>query len=227
MDRIPGFEPVGYRFESCRLHQIIKGEDPKNMVNQNTELKNALQFIENIDALKNTYRKCLIMSGQREESTAEHSFSLAMAVLCLSQFSNQNIDVTKTVKMALFHDLAEALLGDTFHYDKETTTQKISEADGLKQILSPITSTELATEIYDLWSEFENGNSSEAVFLRGLDRFLPMFHNFKTKGHSWVKHGITKEMALQKNSHIEQSSEVIWNFTKKMLDESQTKGWIL
>lgn len=37
------------------------------MTTSNLELQNALKFIENIDALKNTYRKCLIMSGQREE----------------------------------------------------------------------------------------------------------------------------------------------------------------
>lgn len=193
----------------------------------NIELQNALKFIENIDALKNTYRKCLIMSGQREESTAEHSFSLAMAVLSLSQFSNQKIDILKTMKMALIHDLAEALLGDTFHYDKNTEPQEISEGEALKQILSPIADTDLSTEIYDLWNEFEHGESNEAIFLRGLDRFLPMLHNYKTKGHSWVKYGITKEKALQNNSHIEQSSEALWTFTKDMLDESQSKGWIL
>lgn len=191
------------------------------------EFQEALKFIESIDALKNTYRKCLIMSGQREESTAEHCFSLAMSVLCFSKFSNQEIDVIKALKMALFHDLAEALLGDTFHYDKETKPQEMSESKALKTILSPISGTDLAEEIYQLWDEFENGDGNEAVFLRGLDRFLPMLHNYKTEGHSWVKYGITKEKALEKNSHIEQSSKVIWDFTKSMLDESQTKGWIL
>lgn len=197
------------------------------MQQQNEKLQNALQFIEAIDALKNTYRKCLIMSGLREESTAEHSFSLAMAVLCLESFSNEKIDTIKTLKMALFHDLAEALLGDIFHYDKEIAKkEQLSEADALKQLLTPIQSTEISQEIFALWNEFENGNSPEAIFLRGIDRFLPMFHNFKTKGHSWVKYGITKEMALTKNSHIQQSSKLIWNYTKDMLNESQEKGWI-
>jgi putative hydrolase of HD superfamily len=191
------------------------------------EFKNAIRFLENIDALKDTYRKCLVMSGQREESTAEHSFSLAMAVLCLSQFSNQKIDLMKTVKMALFHDLAEALLGDTFHYEKGTAPQSMFESEALMQILAPIAKTELHDEIYYLWNEFEHGTSPEAVFLRGLDRFLPMFHNFKTSGHSWVKYGITKEKALDKNAHIELSSAVIWTYTKQMLDESQSKGLIL
>lgn len=192
------------------------------------KLQDALQFIEAIDALKNTYRKCLIMSGHREESTAEHCFSLAMAVLSLCSFSNTPIDEIKTVKMALFHDLAEALVGDTLHYDKaNSNAAKISEAEAMKKMVLPIQDTDLSKEILNLWDEFENGDSSEAIFLRGLDRFLPMYHNYKTEGHTWVKYGITKEMALTKNSHIEKSSSVIWDFTTRMLDESHSNGWIL
>jgi putative hydrolase of HD superfamily len=195
---------------------------------ENKNFQNALLFLEAIDALKNTYRQCLIMCGERQESTAEHSFSLAMAVLSLAPFSNKPIDVIKTMKMALYHDLAEALLGDTFHYNKgEPTEAKISEDEALKQLLTPIHDTQLAAEIISLWTEFEYGTTAEATFLRGLDRFLPMYHNYKTKGHSWVKHGVTKQMALTKNAHIEHSSATIWDFTKNMLDESQKKGWIL
>ncbi len=197
------------------------------MGQSNQRFQNALQFIEAIDALKNTYRKCLIMCGQREESTAEHSFSLAMSVLCLSEFSNHPIDVMRTLKMALFHDLAEALLGDTFHYNKaESSSTLQSEENALKTLLQPIQNTELATEIMVLWNDFENGTSVEAVFLRGIDRFLPMYHNYKTKGHAWVKNRITKKIALEKNAHIEQSSALIWSFTKSILDESQAKGWL-
>lgn len=194
----------------------------------NQQFQNALQFIEAIDALKNTYRKCLIMCGRREESTAEHSFSLAMSVLCLAPFSNQPVDEIKTMKMALFHDLAESLLGDTLHYNKqETPDSKNEEEDALRTLLSPIRDTDLSKEIVQLWREFEFGTTAEAVFLRGLDRFLPMYHNYKTDGHTWRKHGITKQMALTKNAHIEQSSVLLWEFTKNMLDESHEKGWIL
>lgn len=190
------------------------------------DLQNALRFLENLDALKDTYRKCLIMSGKRNESTAEHSFSLAMAVLCMSGLSNQEIDVGKTIKMALFHDLAEALIGDIFHYDKTTAAPKMPEAEAMKKVMEPLAGTPLAEEIYNLWDEFEHGQSPEALFLRGVDRFLPMYHNSKTEGHSWVQHGITKEQALQKNAHIEHSSKTLWNFTRKMLDECQSKGWL-
>lgn len=192
------------------------------------QLQSGLKFLEAIDALKNTYRKCLIMSGHREESTAEHSFSLAMAVLALCSLSNEPIDKMKAVKMALFHDLAEALLGDTLHYNKPTSPgANTSEAEALKRLLLPIQDSELSIDIFNLWHEFEHGDSPEAVFLRGLDRFLPMYHNYKTAGHTWIKYGITKQMALTKNAHIEQGSTTLWNYTLSMLDESHAKGWIL
>jgi len=199
----------------------------KEVLEENADLVDALQFIENIDRLKTTYRKCLLMSGERHESTAEHCFSLAMAVLCLNRFSNNEIDINKTIKMALFHDLAEVLMGDTFHYDKKEGADVIKdEIDALQRVIKPIADAELGNDILDLWLEFESGDSREAIFLRGIDRFLPMFHNYKTNGHSWVKFGVSKEMALKKNVHIQDSSNELWKFTKAMVEESHAKGWL-
>ncbi len=190
-------------------------------------LENSLQFLSEIDKLKDTYRQCLIMSGEREENTAEHSFSLAMAAMSLSSFSNEPIDVSKTIKMALCHDIVEVYAGDKFHYHKEESENlDDEEAKALSKVLEPIAGSKLAKEITDIWNEFESGDTPESRFLRGIDRFLPMYHNYKTGGFSWKKHGITKDQALEKNSHIELSSSEVWKFTKSMLDESQEKGWI-
>ena len=189
-------------------------------------LSSSLKFLEVVDKLKDTYRKCLTMSGSREENTAEHSFSLIMAVVLFEKRANHNIDILKTMKMALFHDVVEVYSGDTFHYDKEKTDKFSEEFESLKKILSHLDDDELVSEITSLWNEFEEGDSPEALFLRGLDRFLPMYHNYRTKGHSWIKYGITKEQALEKNSHIENASSEIWEYTKEMLKDSKMKGWI-
>lgn len=191
------------------------------------ELENALHFLQEIDKLKDTYRQCLTMSGKREENTAEHSYSLAMAALSLNSFANKKVDVFKSVKMALYHDIVEVYAGDNFHYHKDDTIDlKEQETQALMKVLAPISDSEQAKEMIELWHEFEDGQTAESIFLRGVDRFLPMFHNYKTNGHSWVKHGVTKEMALDKNSHIEDSSAELWEYTQKMLDESQSNGWI-
>lgn len=188
-------------------------------------LSQVLSFLENIDRLKDTHRKCLILSGQREENTAEHSFSLAMAVLSLSSFSNEKIDTDKAMKMALFHDLAESLMGDTFHYDKAEKLDPEEEKASMKEVLAPLKESDLAQEIYDLWEEFEYGETNEAFFLRGVDRFLPVFHNFKTQGHTWKKYGISKEKVLTKNAHIQQGSRQLWEYMKQKLDECEQAGW--
>ena len=190
-------------------------------------LESRLHFLEEIDKLKDTYRQCLTMSGSREENTAEHSYSLAMAAMTLASFSNVKVDVFKTVKMALFHDIVEVYAGDNFYYHKDTTVDlKEQETEALLKVLKPLGDMELSKEMVELWHEFEDGGTPESDFLRGLDRFLPMYHNFKTDGHSWKKHGITMEQALEKNAHIEDSSKEIWDFTKTMLKESKEKGWL-
>lgn len=191
------------------------------------KLENALNFLEEIDKLKDVHRQCLIMSGTREENTAEHSYSLAMASLTLAQFSNDPIDVFKAVKMALFHDIVEVYAGDNFHYHKDATENlKEQETEALEKVLEPLGESELATEMMNLWEEFEAGLTNESKFLRGVDRFLPMYHNFKTEGHSWKKHGISKEQALEKNAHIEKSSQKLWEYTQTMLETSKNEGWL-
>jgi putative hydrolase of HD superfamily len=189
-------------------------------------LESSLRFMEELDKLKDTYRQCLVMSGKREENTAEHSYSLAMAAIVFERFANTKIDLFKAIKMALYHDIVEAYSGDTFHYNKEDTDKRAEETASLHDILSHLENEELVSEIIEIWNQFEDGKCAESIFLRGLDRFLPMYHNFKTNGHSWVKHGVSKEQALEKNAHIQDSSSEMWEFTQKMLEESRQKNWI-
>ena len=44
------------------------------------------------------------------ESVADHSYRMAMLCMAFSKFAE--VDVSKCVKMALMHDLAEAVVGD-------------------------------------------------------------------------------------------------------------------
>jgi hypothetical protein len=50
MDRIPGFEPVGCRFESCRLHQIFS-----NAVGS-----------KNLEIVKNLFPRMNLTSAERQ-----------------------------------------------------------------------------------------------------------------------------------------------------------------
>ncbi len=52
--------------------------------------------------------------GSRNENSAEHSWHIALMAIVLGGFSNdRNLDLLKTIKMLLVHDIVEIDVGDT------------------------------------------------------------------------------------------------------------------
>ena len=95
-------------------------------------LQKRIFFLTEIDELKQILRQTILLKDFRQENDAEHSWHLAMMVILLSDYSNDNkIDVLRTVKMVLIHDIVEIEAGDTFCYDvhdREQKTEKEREA---------------------------------------------------------------------------------------------------
>ena len=83
------------------------------------ELNKIISFILETDKLKNIYRQTYVTGEDRTENDAEHSFHLALMTSMMSQYSNEPIDVLKTMKMVLVHDVVEIDAGDTYCYDAE------------------------------------------------------------------------------------------------------------
>lgn len=74
------------------------------------ELAKILSFLEKTEPLKKTYRTSWDHGG-RQETTAEHSYRLALMTACLLPYF-PDIDPSEALLMALLHDLAEAVTGD-------------------------------------------------------------------------------------------------------------------
>ncbi len=70
-----------------------------------------IRFFSKIRKLKEIERSGWVVSGvKKPESVADHSFGVALLVMLLGK--NKNIDLEKALKMALIHDLGEAITGD-------------------------------------------------------------------------------------------------------------------
>lgn len=84
----------------------------------NDNLLRKLKFIEEIEKLKTVYRNNRILNEDRYENSSEHSWHIAlMALLFVDDYEIKNINLLKTVKMLLIHDLVEIYAGDTWLYD--------------------------------------------------------------------------------------------------------------
>ena len=75
------------------------------------------EFFREIDKEKFIGRQTYLTDAERKENDAEHAWHMAIMTVLLSEYSNEEIDVLKTVTMLLIHDLVEIDAGDTYAYD--------------------------------------------------------------------------------------------------------------
>ncbi|MBA1334655.1 MAG: Phosphohydrolase [Firmicutes bacterium] len=183
-------------------------------------MEKQIAFIEEIDRVKQIYRRTILMDGSRNENDAEHSWHLAVMAVLLSEYAGEEIDLLKVVKMVLIHDIVEIDAGDTYCYDEvgclDKRDREVRAADRIFNILPD----DQAREFRELWEEFEECNTPEAKFAASLDRFQPLLHNYKTRGLSWKKHGITKGRVIERNSLISEGAPDLWEYARDIIEKA-------
>ena len=98
-------------------------------------LKQQLRFILELDKQKEIGRQTYLADGSRKEGDAEHAWHMAVMAFLLADYSNVKIDVLKTMKMILLHDVIEIDAGDTYAYDdKANKTKKARELKAADRI---------------------------------------------------------------------------------------------
>jgi len=146
---------------------------------EDKELRNLVEFFHLVEKLKLEKRKGWLDRGVNQgESVADHSFRFALMAMVFAK--RQKLDVCKAVKMALVHDLPEAICGDVATRIKEEL-QKIPnkekeerEEKAMEEMLQYL-DKELADEIRQLWQEFNKRETKEARLLYELDRLEAIF----------------------------------------------------
>lgn len=130
-----------------------------------------LKIFEYINKLKNLYRQGWLASGiaqERCESIADHSYSLALLCLHYAENYNKELDLLKVLKMSLIHDLGECIVGDII--PNELISEKIKYEQELKAISAIFGRDETGTEFVEVWKEFERAESSEAKYVKQMDK---------------------------------------------------------
>lgn len=188
-------------------------------------LKKQLEFIIEVDKLKQIYRQTLLMDGSRNENDAEHSWHLALMAMVLQEYSpKKDLDITKVLKMLLIHDLVEIYAGDTFCYDEKANLNKnqreLEAAERLFSILPP----DQSQEFRDLWDEFEKRETPEALFAASLDRIQPLICNYLTGGHTWVKYGVKSHKVLERNLLVKEGAPELWKLVEEIVEDSIRMG---
>ncbi len=155
-------------------------------------LKKQLEFMLELDKMKNLYRQTYVLHEDRKENDAEHSWHIAVMAFLLEEYANFPVNTLKVIKMLLIHDVVEIDAGDTYRYDEKGYKTKADREEKAAQRIFGILPEEQKEEFYSLWREFEDCQTNEARFASVLDRIQPMLLNYTKGGTSWQEHGVYK-----------------------------------
>lgn len=187
-------------------------------------LKKQMEFLLEVDKAKFIGRQTYLSDGVRKENDAEHSWHSALMAALLAEYSEEKIDLAKTMLMILVHDLVEIDAGDTYAYDAEGNLSKrereLNAADRIFNIL-PKDQGEM---LRALWDEFEEQNTPEAKFAHVCDNVQPLMLNHAIDGKSWREHGIKKSQVLKRNERTGEGSKTMAAYVNEIIDLNVEKG---
>ncbi len=157
-----------------------------------TPSRSIFQFLHAIEPLKQELRHSWTSNG-RQESVAEHSWCVALMLVICAPYLNKKIDLLKALKLALFHDLGEAKVGDQHYLDitksKEAKKNRFQQEEkavhDLTRLLGP-----QEQSIFNLWKEFEEKDSEEAKIVYFLDKLEACIQHNAADISTWNKREI-------------------------------------
>lgn len=139
-------------------------------------------FLRTVFRLKDEIRTGWSLRGVTDpESVADHSWGTAL--LCLLYADEAGVNADRCIRMALIHDIAEAVTGDIPTRADESATQinktekmrrehlamdalsQLSEAGGA--LIGPLNGSWSDTQ--DLWAEYEAAETDVARFVRDMN----------------------------------------------------------
>lgn len=192
----------------------------------NERLLKDMEFIIELDKMKTILRQTSLISEDRYEDDAQHSWHISVMAMILSEYANEKIDTFKVIKMLLIHDLVELYAGDTFCYDKAANEDKEERELAAAEKIFGILSEDKGMELRDLWDEFEEEKTAEALFAASMDRLQPMLNNYNNNGGTWKKFDVAQSDIYKRISPVKESSDELWKFVEYMIEDAFEKGLI-
>lgn len=191
-----------------------------------SRLTQQIQFIIEIDKLKNILRQTHLTDNSRQENSAEHSWHIAIMAIVLAEYAPSNVDVLRAIKMLLIHDLVEIDAGDTFCYDVQGNLDKAAREEQAATRLFGMLPAEQGKQLREIWEEFESFETATARFAVALDRLQPLLQNQQNRGGTWQLYGITKNQVMQRMAPVKDGAPALGLLVEQIIEECVAAGYL-
>lgn len=98
----------------------------------------------------------------------------------------RGLDTLRAMKMAILHDLPEAIVGDAMPGETSATQRRMEKQKALDHLLSKLPDS-VKSQYSVLWQELTERNSDEARLVLELDKL-----EMAIQAHEYVKQGFDK-----------------------------------
>ena len=193
----------------------------------NNRFEKQLAFLTEIDKMKTVLRQTLLIDKSKRENDAEHSWHFAvMAMIFFEYAGSRETDLLRVLKMALVHDLIEIYAGDTFAYDEQANEDKEEREAMAAEKLFALLPQDQGTEIKELWLEFEQAETPDALYAAAIDRLQPFINNYMTEGHTWKLGDVSRSQVLKRMDKVRTGAPELWTFVEEVISLSVQEGYI-
>jgi putative hydrolase of HD superfamily len=205
---------------------------PDNLANilspgQKDRFRQQIEFILEVDKLKNVLRKTILIDRSRRENSAEHSWHIALTVLVLSEYAkDSDVDLFRVMKILLVHDLIEIDAGDTYCYDDQGRKDQARRETKAANRIFNLLPADQARTLRELWDEFEERETSESRFANALDRLQPFLQNYFTEGQTWQENNIKRAQVKSRMHPVDDGAPVLWNYVSSLIDDAVKIGFL-
>ena len=187
-------------------------------------LRHQIDFLVEMDKLKQVLRRTMVIGESRLENSAEHSWHLGVMAALLAEYAPDHVDLERTMTMLLVHDVVEIDAGDTFVFDAAAMADKEERELRAAQRLFGLLPADQAGHLRALWDEFEAGATAEARFANALDRFHALLQNVNNGGGTWKRHGVGRDQVLERMDPIRDGAPALWPYVVAAVDEVMGRG---
>ena len=131
--------------------------------------RSLLQFFLMSGRLKTEMRRGWVkkLGMPRPESVADHSYRTALMTMLFSD--SLGLDTGKALRLALLHDLPEAIVGDAMPEERSGKRKTDIETKAMEELLSELPKEQRALYL-EAWHEFIGGKTPEARLVRQVDK---------------------------------------------------------
>lgn len=194
-------------------HRLLIGEAPAQ-----SAFSSRLPFLAETDQLKSVYRASRLLSDQRFENSAEHSWHIMLFAWVLCEYATPGVSIDRVLKMLLLHDIVEIDAGDhPIHGQVDHAAQEAEEQAAANRLFGMLP-TDQRVSFLALWQEFEAADSQDARFAKAIDRIQTPIGNLETGGGSWVDYDVTfAQIEERVGNPIQRGAPDLWAWLRPQL----------